>query len=176
MKKREQMSINRWTHGRLPCTIYSGGSVSVYCQKLDCFSIDAHVHSHTHTLNQLQQRSFFFWELCLSQWGYFFMAAFKSKKVGTSQMFWLTSPSEPTGDIGVGMKTYAGTCLCTQSCFIFKERKQLSEPKNMVNSLTPYRAEFLLILYSFCRSTLNEQEFSGPLSFYENQSAHMMSI
>lgn len=104
------------------------------------------------------------------------MAAFKSKKVGTSQMFWLTSPSEPTGDIKVGMKTYAGTCLCTQSCFIFKEGKHLSEPKNMVNSLTPKRAEIPLILYSVSHPTLNEQEFSGPLSFYENQSAHMVSI
>lgn len=77
----EQMSVNRWMHGLLPCTIYSGGSVSVCCQKL---GLPQHYYTHAHTPNQPQ------WTvlgvLHGSQWDFIFMAALKSRKAGTSQV------------------------------------------------------------------------------------------
>lgn len=47
------MSLNRWMYGDLPCVIYSGGSVSVYCQKLASFSLNArtYVYIHAHQTN-----------------------------------------------------------------------------------------------------------------------------
>lgn len=79
----EQMSINRWMHGGLPCMIYNCGSVSVYCQKLACFSNNMHTHTqtHPHSHENIRPTTMDLSPTFLphSQWNFSFTAAFKSK-------------------------------------------------------------------------------------------------
>lgn len=104
----EQMSINRWMHGRLPCTIYSGGSVSVCCQQLGCLSIITHTHMYTHsrpTTMDFPQR---FTRLSV---GFHLYGCSQIQRSWYLPSVFATSSSEPREDVKlqVGTKIYAGT-------------------------------------------------------------------
>ena len=131
MKRREQMSINRWMLGCLPCAIYNSGSVGVYCQTLGCFSISAHTHTHTHTQTQTKPTvtykcflliftplsvGFKLYSSSPIQWSWYLPRVLAPVCVWAHRTHRTTRRS----------RTCAGTCLSTQPWFMYGEGEHVS--------------------------------------------------
>lgn len=136
----EQMSINRWMHGGLPCMIYNCGSVGVYCQKN--WLVSAITCIHTISLTSKHQTNYngpFSHILPHSQWNFSFTAAFKSKN--------FVPPRFPRHCFGASRRHGAASWkrihaeTWTHPCFIFEVWKVFLSTLKIWQSHKPQKTE-----------------------------------
>lgn len=166
----EQMSINRWMHGGLPCMIYNCGSVGVYCQKN--WLVSAITCIHTISLTSKHQTNYngpFSHILPHSQWNFSFTAAFKSKN--------FVPPRFPRHCFGASRRHGAASWkrihaeTWTHPCFIFEVWKVFLSTLKIWQSHKPQKTE---VKFSPALKSVSCLRFV-PLTFYENQSANLVS-